>query len=107
MKVETLVDISDRIRHQKLDFGIAFDGDCDRMALIDENGTPLSGSMTTALLAQHVLKKHPGSTIVHDLRMSRSTLKMIEDLGGKTVRAKVGNTFMKEVARKNDAAFGG
>lgn len=107
MKVETLNYISARIREERLNFGIAFDGDGDRMALIDEEGTPLTGSMTFALLAQYVLAKHPGATIVHDLRVSRSTVDMIKNLGGKTVRTKVGNTIIKEAARKHNAAFGG
>jgi len=106
MKTETLKDLSALVREQKLDFGIAFDGDGDRMALIDEHGTPLTGSMTTALLSEYVLKKHPGATIVHDLRMSRSTLDLIKKLGGKPVRSKVGNTIIKELVRKEQAAFG-
>ncbi len=107
MKVETLQDLSKTIRNEKLDFGIAFDGDGDRMALVDENGQPLSGSMTCALLADYVLKKNPGATIVHDLRMSRSTIELINKMGGKTVRSKVGNTIIKELARQENAAFGG
>lgn len=107
MKVETLNDISKLIIDKGLDFGIAFDGDADRMALIDEKGVPLTGSMTCALLAQYVLAKSPGGTIVHDLRMSRSTIELIKSLGGKTVRTKVGNTIIKQSARQNNAAFGG
>lgn len=107
MKVKTLNDISKLIVDKKLDFGIAFDGDADRMALIDEKGMPLTGSMTCALLAQYVLSKNPGATIVHDLRMSRSTIEMIRSLGGKTIRTKVGNTIIKQSARQNNATFGG
>ncbi len=106
MKVETLSDLSALIQKEKLDFGIAFDGDGDRMALIDEHGTPLSGSMTAALLSEYALQKYPGGIIVHDLRVSRSTLELIENLGGKTVRSKVGNTIIKSLSRQNDAAFG-
>ncbi|HSX23891.1 MAG TPA: phosphomannomutase/phosphoglucomutase [Candidatus Saccharimonadales bacterium] len=107
MKVETLSDLSTLIKNQKLDFGIAFDGDADRMALVDEKGQPVTGSMTCALLSKYVLEKYPGSTIVHDLRMSRSTVDLIHKLGGATNRTKVGNTIIKEAARKYDAAFGG
>ena len=106
MKVETLKDISKKIVNEKLDFGIAFDGDGDRMALIDEKGQPLSGSMTTALLCTYVLQKNPGAKIVHDLRMSRATLDLIESLGGTPIRSKVGNTIIKQVTRQHDAAFG-
>lgn len=107
MKVETLSDLAALIRQEKLDFGIAFDGDADRMALIDGHGVPLTGSMTYALLAQYVLNKHPGATFVHDLRLSRGALDFIHERGGKTIRSKVGNTFIKELVRRQDAAFGG
>lgn len=107
MKVETLRDLSAIIVDKGLDFGVAFDGDADRMALVDERGIPLTGSMTCALLAKYVLDKYPSSTIVHDLCMSRSTVEYIHSLGGKTVRSKVGNTIVKEMVRKNRAAMGG
>jgi len=107
MKVETLHDLSEMIVKDRLDFGIAFDGDGDRMALVDEHGIPLTGSMTCALLSQYVLAKHPAAIIVHDLRMSRGTLDLIHKAGGKTVRSKVGNTIIKELVRKHNAAFGG
>jgi len=107
MKVETLQDLSDLVVREKLDFGIAFDGDADRFALVDEHGTPLTGSMAYALLCEYVLGQHPGATFVHDLRMSRGALDLIHRQGGKTVRSKVGNTFIKEVVRKENAEFGG
>lgn len=107
MKVETLKDLSQLIVTNNLDFGIAFDGDADRMALVDELGQPVTGSMTCALLSKYVLEKYPGSTIAHDLRMSRSTIELIHSLGGKSERTKVGNTIIKEAARKHNAAFGG
>jgi phosphomannomutase len=106
MKVETLNDLSALVREQKLDFGVAFDGDGDRMALMDEHGTPLTGSMTAALLSEYVLQQYPGATIVHDLRLSRSALDLIHTLGGKTVPSRVGNTFIKALMRDQDAAFG-
>lgn len=107
MKVETLADLSALVVKEKLDFGIAFDGDADRFALVDEHGTPLTGSMAYALLSKYVLDRHPGATFVHDLRLSRGTLDFIHGLGGKTVRSKVGNTFIKELVRKENAEFGG
>lgn len=107
MKVDTLKDLSALVVKEKLDFGIAFDGDADRFALVDDHGEPLTGSMAYALLSEYVLKKFPGATCVHDLRMSRGTLDLVHRLGGRTVRSKVGNTFIKEVVRKENAEFGG
>ncbi len=106
MKVETLTDLSDTVTAKGYNFGIAFDGDGDRVALVDEKGAPVSGSMLSALLATYVLEKSPGGSIVHDLRMSRSTLDLIEARGGKAIRCKVGNTLIKQKGREENAAFG-
>jgi phosphomannomutase len=107
MKVETLKDLSALVVKEKLDFGIAFDGDADRFALVDEHGTPLTGSMAYALLSRYVIENHPGATFVHDPRLSRGAIDLVHRLGGKTVRSKVGNTFIKEVVQKENAEFGG
>jgi phosphomannomutase len=107
MKMETLQDLSQLIKDKKLDFGIAFDGDGDRVAFLDEHGEPLSGSMAYALIAQYVMARHPRGTYTHDLRMSRGTLDMLHQAGCKTINGKVGNTFIKELSRKHNAEFGG
>lgn len=107
MKVETLKDLSELIVREKLDFGLAFDGDGDRFALVDEKGQPVSGSMTFALLVEYVMKHNPGTKIVHEVRTSHSTINLIKELGGTPVRSKAGNTIIKEVTRQHDAAFGG
>lgn len=108
MKVETLRDLSAMVQeHDDIDFGIAFDGDGDRVAFVDEDGEPVSGSMIFALLASRILKQEPGAAIVHELRMSRSTLRVIEDNGGKPVRSKVGNPYIKQLMREHNAPLGG
>lgn len=107
MKVETLKDLGELIVREKLDFGIAFDGDGDRVALMDEKGVPVSGSMTFALLSEYVLAHNPGSKIVHEVRTSHSTINLIKELGGTPVRSKAGNTIIKEITRQQGAAFGG
>lgn len=108
MKVETLNDLSAMIKERDdVDFGIAFDGDGDRVAFVDEEGEPVSGSMIFGLLASRMLKKEPGAAIVYDLRMSRSTLELIEEMGGKPVRSKVGNPNIKQLMREHGAPLGG
>lgn len=89
------------------DIGIAFDGDADRMFLIDEKGQLLGGDMVTALVAQSLLKSHPGATILYNLICSRSVPELIERDGGRAVRTRVGHSFIKAQMRQENAIFGG
>jgi phosphomannomutase len=107
LKFETLAELIKTIKSEKLDGGIAFDGDGDRAFLIDETGTVLTGGVMSAMLAEYFLTKHPGSSIIYDARNSRSVPKTIEKHGGKSVRTKVGHSNLKLVMREEDAPFGG
>lgn len=89
------------------DFGIAFDGDADRMFILDGNGTFVGGDMITALVAKSLLRKHPGSAIVYNLICSRAVPETIEREGGRGIRSRVGHSFIKALMRANDAVFGG
>jgi len=92
---------------QQCDMGIAFDGDADRMFLSDEHGRLLGGDMVTALVAQSLLRKHPGSTVLYNLICSRSVPELIEREGGHAVRTRVGHSFIKAQMREHNAIFGG
>lgn len=107
LKFETLADLIATIKKDKLDGGIAFDGDGDRAFLIDETGTVLTGGVMSAMLAEYFLTIHPGSHIVHDARNSRSVPEVIGKHGGTAVRTKVGHSNIKQVMREKDAPFGG
>src|SRR5690606_29507175 len=72
IQVENLADLRARVVETGADVGLAFDGDADRVFLVDERGEPVSGSLTTALIAIGVLEKHPGSTIIHNLICSKT-----------------------------------
>lgn len=89
-------DISEKIRSEKADFGFAFDGDCDRCILFDENGDAVNSDFALCLIAEEELKKHKGATFYYDLRFSKITKEHIEELGGKAVMLKVGNPVYKE-----------
>jgi phosphomannomutase len=89
------------------DMGVAFDGDADRMFLIDERGQLLGGDMVTALVAQSLLRSHPGATILYNLICSRSVPELIERDGGRAVRTRVGHSFIKAQMREENAIFGG
>ena len=89
------------------DLGLAFDGDADRVFVVDETGSGLSGSTTTALLAAATLRRHPGATILHNLICSKAVPEVVTELGGTPVRTKVGHSFIKQVMAETGAEFGG
>lgn len=107
VKTETLKDIQELVRKKKCDFGAAFDGDGDRIGFIDEAGDILDGSMLTALFAKSLLKDHPGSLILHDLRASWLTAEEIAKAGGKSEMTRVGHAFIKRQIREHKGLFGG
>lgn len=104
---ENIRDLQRAVVEQGCDLGVAFDGDADRMFLIDENGQFIGGDMTTAMVSLQMLKKHPGSSIVYNLICSRTVPEIIEEHGGTAIRSRVGHSFIKALMREEDAIFGG
>lgn len=90
-----------------LDMGIAFDGDADRMFVIDDQGQFVGGDMVTAMVSQNLLRKSPGSSVVYNLICSRTVPEVIEREGGTPIRSRVGHSYIKELMREHDAVFGG
>jgi phosphomannomutase len=89
------------------DLGIAWDGDADRCFFIDDRGSFVDGDFLTALLAESMLSKHPGATILYDVRASRAVADVTERGGGQALMNRVGHAFFKTRMREEDAAFGG
>jgi phosphomannomutase len=104
---ENLRALQARIRETGADVGLAFDGDADRCFLVDDQGQPLSGSTTTALVAAAMLGKHPGATILHNLICSKAVPEIITERGGIPVRTRVGHSYIKAVMAETNALFGG
>ncbi len=104
---ENLVDLQARILETQADVGLAFDGDADRVFLVDERGVPLSGSTTTAIVAKAMLEKHPHATVLYNCICSKTVREVIEEMGGIGVRTRVGHSFIKAVMAETDAVFGG
>jgi phosphomannomutase len=100
-------DLQARVRSGGFDVGLAFDGDADRVFVVDEHGAGLSGSTTTAILAAAVLRSNPGATVLHNLICSRAVPEVIREHGGVPVRTKVGHSFIKQVMADTGAVFGG
>ncbi|HUF99966.1 MAG TPA: phosphomannomutase/phosphoglucomutase [Ilumatobacter sp.] len=100
-------DLRARVVTGSFDVGLAFDGDADRVFVVDEEGIGLSGSTTTALLAAAVLRTNPGATVLHNLICSRAVAEVVRENGGVPVRTKVGHSFIKQVMADTNAVFGG
>ncbi len=100
-------DLQARVVSGGFDIGLAFDGDADRVFVVDELGRGLSGSTTTAILAAAMLRKHPGAKILHNLICSRAVPEIIAENGGVPVRTKVGHSFIKQLMAETGAVFGG
>ncbi|MGA8575160.1 MAG: hypothetical protein WB609_05640 [Candidatus Cybelea sp.] len=104
---ENMVDLQAEVRKHQCDLGVAFDGDADRMFIVDEKAGLVDGSTVTALVALNTLKKHPGAKILYNLICSRSVPELILKAGGIPIQSKVGHSIIKAVMREQDVVFGG
>jgi len=99
--------IMEKVVAEGADLGIAWDGDGDRCFFIDDTGAFVDGDFLTALLAQALLEKQPGSTILYDVRASRAVRDTVEAAGGTALVNRVGHAFFKKRMRETGAIFGG
>jgi phosphomannomutase len=104
---ENMIDLQAAVRKHQCDLGVAFDGDADRMFIVDEKANLVDGSTVTALVALNTLKTHPGAKILYNLICSRSVPELIQKAGGIPIRSKVGHSIIKAVMREQDVVFGG
>ena len=95
------------VRENAADMGVAWDGDFDRCFFFDENGSFVDGYYLVGLLAKRILQDYPGATVVHDPRMTWNTIEIVKEAGGRPVQGKTGHAFVKELMRREDAAYGG
>jgi len=99
--------IMGEVVRRQADLGIAWDGDADRCFFIDETGRFVDGDFLTALLSESMLTKHPGATILYDVRASWAVPHTVERGGGRALMNRVGHAFFKSRMRKEHAVFGG
>jgi len=107
LEPENMVDLQRAVREHDCDLGVAFDGDADRMFLVDERGALIGGDIVTALVGVDTLRLNPGARILYNLICSRSVPEAILAAGGVPVRSKVGHSFIKKTMRDEDILFGG
>jgi phosphomannomutase len=107
IELQNIAPLREKVLEEKANLGAAFDGDADRMFLVDENANPLGGDMVTALVAKNLLRKEKGATILYNLICSKAVPQVIEREGGKAIRTRVGHALIKPLMKKYNAIFGG
>ncbi len=106
IKEETLKDLKEAVKREGALLGIAFDGDGDRLGVVDENGSVVPGDFLIALIARNILRKG-GAKILYDLRSSRVVPEVIREMGGIPVKSRVGHSFISRKMKEEDIEFGG
>ncbi len=105
MKHENLAELQKIVKKEKCNFGIAFDGDGDRIFFIDENGGIINSSLISALIIKNILTKKPRQKIIHNLVCSHIVPETIKQYRGTPIIERVGHSFIKETMRKTKAIF--
>ena len=106
LDLDTFADLQTKVKAGTYDFGMAFDGDADRVGFVDEHGEIISMDIITAIIATSLLKKQQG-TVLYDLRSSWAVKEIIEEHGGHAVMSRVGHAFIKNQMREHQAIFAG
>ena len=107
LKAETLKMLQKKVLEEKADIGISFDGDADRAGFVDENAKIIPMDYITGMIAEIVLEREKGATILYDLRSTRAVKEIIEENGGKAEECRVGHAFIKKQMREKGAVFAG
>jgi phosphomannomutase len=105
LEAENLVDLQHVVRTEGLDLGFAFDGDADRVFAVDEHGRAVSSSLIGALIAERILAREPGATVLHNVICSHVVPETIEAAGGVAVRTRVGHSLIKAEMARTNAVF--
>lgn len=107
IKIETLNDLIEAVLRENCHLGIAFDGDADRIGMVDQNGKIVPGDLLTAIIGQEVLRASPGGLILYDVRSSWAVPEAISAAGGRSKMCRVGHAFIKRQMREDGASFAG
>lgn len=105
--LETLEDLINTVRKNKLDLGISYDGDVDRIGVIDENGNVVYGDKLTYIFAKEVLKDNPKAKVISEVKASKTLFDGIEKLGGVPVLSPVGHSLIKKKLKEESALLAG
>jgi len=104
---KNLADLKQLVEREQLDFGIAFDGDGDRIGAVDGTGRVIWGDQLLMILAEPVLKEQPGATIIADVKASQTLFDRIAELGGQPLMWKTGHSLIKSKMKETGAPLAG
>jgi phosphomannomutase len=104
---ENIRELQERVVAEGADFGAAFDGDADRVFIVDEKGQTISGDLVATLVAKNILMKEPEATIIYNAICSRALPELVWSEGGQAIRSRVGHSIIKPQMRHYNAVFGG
>lgn len=107
LKTETLADLVALVKKEGCAFGVAFDGDADRVGFVDEAGTSIRGDIATALFSQEILKQFPNGLVLYNVCSSWTVPEAVAEAGGRSKMSKVGHAFIKRQMREEGAVFAG
>jgi phosphomannomutase len=107
LEPENIKELQQKVLASKCDLGVAFDGDADRMFIIDERGNLVGGDIITALVAINTLHHNPGCRILYNVICSKTVKEAITKHGGIAIRSPVGHSIIKNMMREHDITFGG
>jgi phosphomannomutase/phosphoglucomutase len=105
--VENLRDLIALVKGEKLDVGVAYDGDCDRIGVVDNQGQVVFGDRLMIIFARDILAKHPGATFISEVKCSKTLYEDIEKHGGRAIMWKTGHSLIKKKMKEVDAALAG
>ena len=106
-ELDNLKDLINSVCEKQLDLGLAFDGDGDRVGIVDETGEVLYADRQMMLYAEDVLSRNPGAEIIFDVKSSRNLARHIEQAGGKATMWKTGHSFIKNKMKETGALLAG
>lgn len=107
LEIENVQDAIAKVKETKADLGLAFDGDADRVFFIDEQGGRVTASFITAMIAEELLRRNPGASVVYNVVCSKIVPDTIEANGGEALKERVGHSFIKARMKQHHSVFGG
>ena len=105
--IETLTELKETVRNTKADFGIAYDGDADRIGVVDEQGNVVYGDKLTYIFAKDIIKNNPGAKIIGEVKCSKILFDEIKRLGGIPILSPVGHSLIKKKLKEENALLAG
>jgi phosphomannomutase / phosphoglucomutase len=104
---DNLKDLIAKVKKEKADIGLAYDGDADRAGFVDEKGGIIRGDQALALFSREILKKHPGAPIIFEVKCSQALIDDIKANGGRPIMYRTGHSFIKKKIKEEHALMAG